>query len=112
MNTGIQAIIAERHRQIEVEGWTPGHDDSHGATVLENAAFSYRDAAGETSPLPDQWPWEATWWKPKSRMRNLERAGALYLAAADVAERNKDYGARDRLKEQAQSCAILLESIQ
>ena len=111
VKTGMQVIIAERCRQIEVEGWTPEHDDSHGADVLESAAIGYRDAMGDNSPEPDQWPWDASWWKPKSRARNLARAGALYLAAADVAERSKDYDARDRLKEQAQTCAVLLESI-
>ena len=27
--TGVELIAAERQRQIEVEGWTPEHDDAH-----------------------------------------------------------------------------------
>lgn len=108
---GFQLIAAERKRQIEAEGWSPEHDDEHGADTLELAALSYRDAVGEDCAQPKQWPWDAKWWKPKSRQRNLERAGALYQAAADVAERGHDYQRRDRLKEHVGSCSILLDSI-
>jgi hypothetical protein len=109
--TGIQLIAAERKRQKEIEGWTLEHDDQHGAELLELAALSYRDAVGEDSPQPKQWPWDAKWWKPKSRQRNLERAGALYQAAADVAERAKDYQRRDTLLTLVASCSILLDSV-
>lgn len=109
--TGIQLIAAERKRQQEVEGWTSEHDDQHGAETLELAALSYRDAVGEDCAQPKQWPWDAKWWKPKSRQRNLERAGALYQAAADVAERAEDYQLRDRLNEQVASCTVRLDSI-
>lgn len=111
MGTGMKLIVEERRRQINVEGWTIAHDDECGHDALENAALSYRDAAGPDSPIPNQWPSDSEWWKPKSRHRNLERSGALYLAAAEAAERAKNYEARDRLNSQAQSCAILLESL-
>lgn len=104
-------IAAERQRQVDVEGWTNAHDDEHGASVLENAAYSYRDAEGPDSPMPNEWPWSAEQWKPKDRLRNLERAGALYLAASATAERAKDYEERDRLNEQFESCAIRLDAI-
>lgn len=109
--TGHQLIAAERQRQIESEGWTPDHDDQHGAEQLELAALCYRDALGEDSAQPPQWPWSAEWWKPKGRQRNLVRAAALYCAAADVAERAHDYQRRDSLQSHAASCAILLDSI-
>ena len=108
--TGQQLIAAERQRQIDAEGWTPEHDDQHGAQVLELAALCYRDAAGDDSAQPAQWPWDTGWWKPKSRKRNLERAGALYQAS-DAAERAGDFALRDSLREHVDSCSILLDSI-
>ncbi|MBZ9574562.1 hypothetical protein [Modicisalibacter sp. MOD 31.J] len=109
--TGWQLIANERKRQIKEEGWSLSHDDQHGAGVLASAALCYRDASGPDSVMPHNWPWDATWWKPKSRERNLERAGALYQAAAEVAERAQEYRVRDDLREHVASCANLLDSI-
>ncbi|EKT4528335.1 hypothetical protein [Pseudomonas asiatica] len=109
--TGIQLIAAERQRQIETEGWTAKNDDELGAESLELAALSYRNAGDNSSPQPKSWPFDPDWWKPQHRQRNLERAGALYQAAADTAERSKDYALRDRLLYQVASCSILLDSI-
>jgi hypothetical protein len=78
---------------------------------LETAAYCYRNAVGEESAKPTQWTFSEEWWKPKSRQRNLERAGALYLAAADTAERAEDYQRRDGLRDHAASYAILLNSV-
>lgn len=109
--TGTQLIANERQRQIEKEGWSDAHDDQHGIDVLMLAALCYRDAEGAGSLQPSLWPWDAEWWKPKSRQRNLERAGALYQAASDAAERAQDYRRRDDLKEHVASCVILLDSV-
>jgi hypothetical protein len=85
-------IDAERQRQKDVEGWTPEHDDEHENGELVRAGISYYLNAmggllamdGETRiPLgnpPMSWPWEASWWKPKTPLRDLERAGALFRA--------------------------------
>lgn len=108
---GKQRISAERQRQIESEGWTPEHDDVHGSTTLENAAQCYVDADDERASQPKIWPWERAWWKPKNKIRNLERAGALYLAAAEAAERANDLDTRDRLRDQVESCAIRIDSL-
>ncbi|GJA77761.1 hypothetical protein [Aeromonas caviae] len=109
--TGKALIAAERQRQIEVEGWTQSHDDMHGADNLEMAALCYRDAINADSKLPAQWPWVREYWRPKGRQRNLERAGALYQAAADAAARVGDYKKRKNLLGHVDSCAILLDSI-
>ena len=109
--TGSQLIANERQRQVDSEGWTPEHDDQHGVEILLLAALCYRDAAGDSAAQPTLWPWDAGWWKPKSRQRNLERAGALYQAAADTAERAQDYRRRDEIREHVASCAILLDSV-
>jgi len=71
-------VADERKRQIEKEGWTAEHDAWHGAQVLAKAAHAYR------TNQSSEWPWDLQWWKPKGRLRNLIRAGALYQAAADV----------------------------
>lgn len=109
--TGHQLIAAERQRQMDSEGWTSSHDDKHGPETLELAALCYRDAINQETLLPSQWPWSPEWWKPKSRQRNLERSGALYQAAADVAERAQNYEKRDSLRAHVASCSILLDSL-
>ncbi|MDU4190293.1 MAG: hypothetical protein E7I01_19555 [Aeromonas sp.] len=109
--SGKDLIATERLRQIAVDGWTQSHDDMHGADNLEMAALCYRDAKNADCDLPAQWPWVREYWKPKSRQRNLVRAGALYQAAADAAARVGDYKKRDDLMGHVESCAILLDSI-
>ena len=109
--TGQQLIAAERQRQIDSEGWTANHDDQHGQETLELAALCYRDAENQEVAVPSQWPWSPEWWKPKSRQRNLERAGALYQAAAEVAERAQDYKKRDSLRDHVASCSILIDNV-
>lgn len=94
MTIGAELIQAERKRQIEVEGWTAEHDEMHEPGELENAAYCYfkangpdEDPDGTGQPMGTWWPWDISWWKPKDRLSNLIRAGALYQAAADRAER-------------------------
>ncbi len=79
-------IALERRRQIEEEGWTPGHDDAHTAGELLRAALIYALDRSQNAPnyredgAPAGWPWGADWWKPKDRRTDLVRAGALCLA--------------------------------
>lgn len=40
--------------------------------------------ADSKPPVPQGWPWPASWWKPKSHRRNLVKAAALILAAIDL----------------------------
>lgn len=84
--SAIAAILAERERQVAVEGWTAAHDDTHNAGELIAAAECYFGdpaIAGLALPAPAGWPFEAAAWKPKDRRRNLERAGAFLMAEAD-----------------------------
>ena len=85
-------VLAERCRQIEVEGWTPEHDDCHRDGSLAKAAYCYAWAAcglGMESPppAPPGWPWAGTWWKPRDTRSNLVRAAALLLAEIDRLDR-------------------------
>jgi hypothetical protein len=93
LKTALDLIYAERKRQVDVEGWTPEHDDGHDGGELYRAAICYRDhdtAIGEAvgnvggnHPPPEGWPWADEWWKPRDRKANLVRAGALILAERD-----------------------------
>lgn len=79
MKTGCELIQVERQRQMEAEGWTPGHDDQHPDGALAMAAVCYaapdllyhraftRDWKGRRCysvnglHLVDPWPWESRW---------------------------------------------------
>lgn len=89
-----EMVAAERRRQIEVEGWTPLHDDGHRWGDLAAAAACYampperREMVlaasiehGVTS-CPEGWPFGSAWWKPcpDDRLRELVKAGALITA--------------------------------
>lgn len=99
---GVEAIAAERRRQVTVEGWSPQHDDAHDEGDLLAAAICYAEDAfwgprGDPKPR-DGWPWDAKWWKPKGKLRNLARAGALIAAEFDRTVRQARHGASDRLE--------------
>lgn len=88
----VRDVLAERQRQIEKEGWTPGHDDHHRDNSLAKAASCYAWAAcglgPDYPPLPPVlWPWASAWWKPKDQRTNLVRAGALILAEIERIDR-------------------------
>jgi hypothetical protein len=90
-------INAERRRQIDQEGWTPEHDDRHDNGEMLTAATLYflnakpseykgckiYHLAIKKDGAPLGWPWTREWWKPKTPLRDLERAGALCLAEKD-----------------------------
>ncbi|HEV7913019.1 MAG TPA: hypothetical protein VGP22_04585 [Albitalea sp.] len=84
----VSRVLAERRRQVDVEGFDAEHDDCHDAGDLALAAAAYAHHGGlEISPAndglshaPDTWPWDEEWWKPKGAKRDLERAAALLIA--------------------------------
>jgi len=95
----LDAIAAERLRQVEQEGWTPEHDDSHAGGDLAKAAAAYAMSASsdanhaaaqrlaENKLAPTMWPWCSSWWKPASRRRDLIKAGALIVAELERLDR-------------------------
>ena len=90
--SGIEAIAAERQRQIEVEGWDAAHDDAYTEFELAEAAACYAlgvDQDHRAEGVPMNWPWDADWWKPSdpNRRKNLVRAGALIAAEIDRIDR-------------------------
>lgn len=85
-----QAVIAERFRQIEQEGWSLSHDDDHEAGDLAKAAGCYATYAGlpaTWSTPPAAWPWTAEWWKPAGFRRDLVKASALIIAEGEKFDR-------------------------
>jgi hypothetical protein len=106
MKTGAELITQERRRQIEVEGWSAGHDEQHARMQLTKAAICYIFVANEILKLPHAakaiesarlqvpdliqtlWPWAEHWWKPTADpVRNLVKAGALIAAEIDRLQR-------------------------
>lgn len=81
-------VLAERQRQISMEGWTPEGDDRYTYAELSIAAQCYAAHSGVMgSGVPSQWPWDDEWWKPSGRRRNLIKAGALIIAEIERLDR-------------------------
>ncbi|HFZ7939642.1 TPA: hypothetical protein ACIO7S_001459 [Salmonella enterica subsp. enterica serovar Birkenhead] len=78
-------VLAERHRQITVKGWTPEHDDTYIGFELAAAAISYIE------PMEAENYWPADWhddsFRPSDYRRNLVKATALLLAELERLDR-------------------------
>lgn len=102
----MQAVIAERFRQIEQEGWSHEHDDQHvigelaiaGAAYAKEARLHIRiDGARAGEPLngarlsgpPSWWAWSLDWWKPTGFRRDLVKACALIVAEGEKSDRSR-----------------------
>ncbi|WP_284935009.1 ead/Ea22-like family protein [Citrobacter freundii] len=94
-NPAILDVVAERQRQKTIEGWKPEHDDEHCNGELAMAAVCYINETGTVNRnggKPWGWPWDASWWKPNARRRNLVKAGALILAEIERIDRAAGIG--------------------
>jgi hypothetical protein len=98
----MQAVIAERFRQIEVEGWNAEHDRQHTPREIARAGAAYLvgaerftvtdyEADEEEVPLSGRliWPWGLDFWKPRELRRDLVRGCALGLAAGERSDELK-----------------------
>lgn len=86
-------VLAERQRQISVEGWTAEHDDQHLTAYKEPemaiAAACYA-MVGVLKPediVNTWWPWSPECWKPTTPRRNRVKACALLLAEIERFDR-------------------------
>ncbi|MGU5416353.1 hypothetical protein ACV1MK_24740 [Klebsiella michiganensis] len=93
-------VLAERQRQVTAEGWSFKHDDQYKNTELAFSAscYAFHSAAAswdleddgipyDSHPVPKQWPWDPSWWKPTDARRDLVKAGALILAEIERIDR-------------------------
>ena len=101
----MQAVVAERHRQQDQEGWSVEHDNDHERGVLARAGAAYllgprRDyytdyeADEEARVVSGRliWPWSIDWWKPQDFRRDLVRGCALAIAEGERHDRLKTKG--------------------
>jgi hypothetical protein len=92
---GWELIRAERHRQVDEEGWDAVHDAEHVDNELRWAAACYLLTGHFSNNGQDigrwAWPWNDSWWKPSDDpIINLTKAGALIAAEIDRLLREKD----------------------
>ncbi|WP_244103967.1 hypothetical protein [Burkholderia gladioli] len=81
-------VLAERARQVSVEGWTPEHDDTHDEEELTLVAIVYAESAVGYHPhCPDSWPWSVDWFKLTTPRRDRVKAAALLLADIERIDR-------------------------
>lgn len=81
MSKASDDVLAERQRQLDVEGWSPEHDDKYWRGELVRAASCYMRKSSV------DWPWHYDWWKPADPRRNLVKACALILAEIERLDR-------------------------
>lgn len=98
LSAAMQAVAAERFRQIEAEGWSLEHDDEHESGELARAGAAYAIGALKhvgmdrgllREVVPKVWPWSKDWWKPQGFRRDLIRAAALILAEIERHDRQR-----------------------
>ena len=105
MSSAIDDILAERRRQIEVEGFGPDRDDKFVNGELARAggiyaliggaeATNYRNARDGYSlgdyleaMMTHYWPWSRKWFKITTRRRDLVKAGACIVAEIERLDR-------------------------
>ncbi len=80
---GAARIAKERRRQIEKEGYDEEHDAQEPINRMVACAISYAMYDIDEKEADAWWEWDRQYFKPKDRLRNLERAGALIAAAID-----------------------------
>lgn len=86
---GLEAITRERVRVVATKQHKPDADVGRSQELID-AAFCYLGSVyvggpavgvGHDKRMLRSWPWAESEWKPESRVRNLEKAGALIAAA-------------------------------
>ena len=103
----IEDVLAERRRQIEVEGFDAEHDNQNKEGELARASAAYALAASfqdwyrpigiqryinlQDSLVRRLWPsrWEWELFKPTNRRRDLVKSVALGIAAIEQIDRDE-----------------------
>jgi len=89
----VKRIQDERERQVIEEGYDDSHDNQYkrGELVLASKAYFEVSVDPSKTERPPYWPWDRIYWKPKDKLRNLERSGALLLAEKARRTRFQDF---------------------
>lgn len=84
MRSRITAEIISRMRDaMKSLCYDKAHDHLESVDTLSMAAASYAIVDMDEQQSKTWWPWSSVHYKPKDRLRNLVRAGALIAAAID-----------------------------
>lgn len=84
MKSGDQLITEERRSHFIEKGYTADHDALHVGGELVAAAVVYlHHPLMEDGMAMALWPFELKYFKPSSRIRDLQKAGALIAAEID-----------------------------
>ena len=98
----IKDVINERQRQINQEFYSTENDDEYEQNELLRAAVCYAENVVrrgwvfdsnfgpdvyQEEEVPDLWPWDLDFWKPKNPRRDLVRAAALLIAEIERIDR-------------------------
>lgn len=114
--TGFDLILNERARQIIAEGFDFSYDTGSSVHDLCAAADAYKFES-DWEKVPESWPWGKSWWKPTTPLRNLSKAGALYMAAMDRIQFSNIYLSLEEkrqleiLRNNVKYCALELDEI-
>ncbi|WP_257232167.1 hypothetical protein, partial [Acinetobacter sp. YH01020] len=99
----IKDVINERQRQINQEFYSTENDDEYEQNELLRAAVCYAENVVrrgwvfdsnfgpdvyQEEEVPDLWPWDLDFWKPKNPRRDLVRAAALIIAEIERIDRS------------------------
>lgn len=89
-NAALQAVLAERLRQVEQLGYTAPEDDGYTEGQLAKASASYAVAAagiGDPTASVYFWPWREAAFKPTTPYRSMVKCAALALAELERLDR-------------------------
>ncbi|WP_228273087.1 hypothetical protein [Acinetobacter radioresistens] len=101
--SAIKDVINERQRQINQEFYSTKNDDEYKQNELLRAAVCYAENVVrrgwvfdssfgpdvyQEEEVPDLWPWDLDFWKPKNPRRDLVRAAALIIAEIERIDRS------------------------
>lgn len=84
----LQAVVAERTRQVLFKGFPSEKDDRYEPGVLATAGACYLAEAFAPDKLPPAtFPFSRDWWKPAAPYRNIVKGLALGLAELERMDR-------------------------
>jgi len=88
LNSAARAVVAERQRQVSLEGYSLYRDDLYVKGEMADAAAAYATCAGRPRSMTTLWPWGQETFKPSAdRRRDMVKGAALLLAEIERLDR-------------------------